>query len=301
MSTRNDDLSEHSFSSFNGYVIALVAIFLLLGAVYFGYGLAMQRPNASVTGFSVCAVLAAFLVFGLFTIQPNEGAVITLFGSYSGTERDSGLRWVVPFYSREMISLRSRNFNSERLKVNDKNGNPIEIGAAVTWRVQDTAKALFEVESYEQYVHIQAEAAIRHLASEYSYDTAGEHEHPGKPIVTLRGGSHVVAKALRDELTERFEKAGVYVEEAKLTHLAYAPEIAGAMLRRQQAEAVIDARSKIVLSAVSMVEMALKGLTERQIVELDNERKAALVSNLLVVLCAESSVQPIVNSSANKG
>jgi hypothetical protein len=292
------DLTEQPFTSWNGYVVVLIAVILLCIAAWFGYGIAMQRPQGSMVGLALTSVPAVFLFLGLFTIQPNEGAILTLFGDYRGTERESGLRWCAPFYTRKLISLRSRNLNSEKLKVNDKNGNPIEIGAAIVWRVHDSAKAVFEINDYEAYVHVQSEAAIRHLASSYNYDNGGD-DQSGKHSITLRGGADVVAKALRNELQERFEKAGVAVEEAKLTHLAYAPEIASAMLRRQQAEAVIDARSKIVHGAVTMVEMALKGLSEKNLVQLDNERKAAMVCNLLVVLCAESNVQPIVNTGTS--
>jgi regulator of protease activity HflC (stomatin/prohibitin superfamily) len=191
------------------------------------------------------------------------------------------------------ISLRAHNLNSERLKVNDKRGNPIEIAAAIVWRVRDTARARFDVEDYDNYVKVQAEAAVRHLASSYAYDE-GEDLGPGEP--TLRAGQERVAASLARELTERFDQAGIVVEDAKLTHLAYAPEIAQVMLRRQQAEAIISARQKIVQGAVSMVEMALKGLSERSIVDLDDERKAAMVSNLLVVLCSESDAQPVINA-----
>jgi regulator of protease activity HflC (stomatin/prohibitin superfamily) len=226
-------------------------------------------------------------------LQPKEAAILTFFGRYSGTDRSEGLRWANPFYMKRRISLRARNLNVATLKVNDQRGNPIEIGAVVVWRVQDTAKAVFEVDNYERYVQVQAEAALRHLASAYPYD---EGEASETPVTTLRGGLDEVSEALREELQARFERSGIDVLDAKLTHLAYAPEIAQVMLRRQQAEAIISARSKIVLGAVSMVEAALKGLSERGIVELDDERKAAMVSNLLVVLCSDKETQPIVNT-----
>jgi regulator of protease activity HflC (stomatin/prohibitin superfamily) len=213
-----------------------------------------------------------------------------LFGDYHGTVRDSGFFWANPFYSKPRISLRSRNMETQKLKVNDKRGNPIEIAAVVVWRVEDTAQALFDVEKYESYVHVQSESALRHLANSYSYDHGEEGE------ITLRSGMEEVSATLQNELQERLGKAGVVVEEARLTHLAYAPEIAGAMLRRQQAEAIIAARTKIVHGAVSMVQMALDELAEKQVVELDNERKASMVSNLLVVLCGESEVTPVVNT-----
>jgi regulator of protease activity HflC (stomatin/prohibitin superfamily) len=206
-----------------------------------------------------------------------------------------GLRGTNPFYSRRKISLRARNLNGERLKVNDKRGNPIEIAAVVVWHVEDTAKAAFDVDDYETFVKVQSEAAVRHLATAFAYDEADPHTAPGSEP-TLLGGADIVAKALVRELQARLDQAGVVVEEARLTHLAYAPEIAQMMLRRQQAEAIITARQRIVHGAVTMVEMALKGLSEREIVKLDDERKAAMVSNLLVVLCSESEAQPVINA-----
>jgi ribosomal protein L18 len=288
--------TENEFSSFNGYVMGAIGLTLLAAGIYTLTGLGAATPALLTVALMIAKfVIGVFLLAGLYTLQPNEGALITLFGNYRGTDRASGLRWCLPFYARRKISLRSRNLNSDKLKVNDKNGNPIEIGAAIVWRVRDTAAAVFEIDDYELYVRVQSEAAIRHLASAYNYDNGGD-ETTGATAITLRGGADIVAKALMRELQERFDKAGIDVEEAKLTHLAYAPEIASAMLRRQQAEAVIDARSKIVHGAVTMVEMALKGLSDKNLVTLDNERKAAMVSNLLVVLCAESNVQPIVNT-----
>jgi len=238
-------------------------------------------------------VLGVVVLAGLYMLQPNETAVLTLFGRYVGTDRSEGLRWAFPLYRKHRLSVRARNLNIPTLKVNDKRGNPVEIAAAVVWRVRDTAQAMFEVDSYERYVAVQAEAALRHLAAQYAYDE-GEDLAAGE--MTLRGGAAEVAAALRTELTERFEAAGVETVDAKLTHLAYAPEIAQVMLRRQQAQAIISARAQIVRGAVGMVEEALKGLAEREIVELDSERKAAMVSNLLVVLCSDRETQPIVNT-----
>jgi regulator of protease activity HflC (stomatin/prohibitin superfamily) len=262
----------------------------------------------------VLEVVSLISLNGLFTLQPNEARVLILFGKYKGTVRQSGFHFGNPFYSngptarfkvdekgavtvnvprrqhRNKISLRARNLNSDRLKVNDKRGNPVEIAAVIVWRVDDTAQAMFDVEDYEQYVRIQSESAIRHLASAYAYDHGEEHE------ITLRSGVDEVSLALRQELQARLAKAGVVVEEARLTHLAYAPEIAQAMLRRQQAEAIIAARQKIVQGAVSMVEMALKDLGEKRVVALDDERRAAMVSNLMVVLCGETEVHPVVNT-----
>ena len=243
----------------------------------------------------VVAITAVLVLLGLYTLQPNEAAIIQLFGAYRGTTRTPGLRATNPFYARKKLSLRARNLNGERLKVNDKRGNPIEIAAVVVWRVDDTAKAFFDVDSYENYVKLQAEAAVRHLASSFAYDDA-DRTMPDTAEPTLLASATTVTRALVTELEERFEKAGVIVEEARITHLAYAPEIAQVMLRRQQAEAIIAARTKIVHGAVSMVQMALNELSERHVVELDDERRAAMVSNLLTVLCAESEVQPVVNT-----
>jgi regulator of protease activity HflC (stomatin/prohibitin superfamily) len=230
---------------------------------------------------------------GYFTLQPNQARLLVLFGQYKGTVRQSGFHWANPFYSRLPkleISLRARTLTVEKLKVNDKQGNPIEIAAVVVWRVEDTAQAAFDVDDYVSYVHTQSETALRHLASAYSYDDGKENE------ITLRSNVDAVSQALREELQQRLSKAGVAVDEARLTNLSYAPEIAQAMLRRQQAEAVIAARQKIVHGAVSMVAMALQELAEKDVVQLDDERKAAMVSNLLVVLCGESEVHPVVNA-----
>jgi regulator of protease activity HflC (stomatin/prohibitin superfamily) len=226
-------------------------------------------------------------------LQPNETAVLTLFGRYMGTDRGEGLRWAFPLYRKRKLTVRARNLNMSTLKVNDKRGNPVEVAAAVVWRVRDTAQALFEVDDYERYVSVQAEAALRHLAAQYAYDE-GEDLAPGE--MTLRGGAAEVGHALSAELTARIEAAGVETLDAKLTHLAYAPEIAQVMLRRQQAQAIISARARIVHGAVSMVEDALNALAEREIVELDAERKASMVSNLLVVLCSDRDAQPIINA-----
>lgn len=265
-----------------------------LGLIGAGIFLVVRPAGLLWLGVGVASiVIGAFVLAGLYMLQPNEAAILLLFGEYVGTDRSEGLRWANPFYRKQKISLRAHNLASERLKVNDKRGNPIEIAAAIVWRVRNTAQAVFDVEDYDEYVRIQAEAAVRHLASSYAYDE-GEDLHEGE--ITLRAGQDRVAQSLIRELTERFDQAGIVVEDAKLTHLAYAPEIAQVMLRRQQAEAIIAARSKIVHGAVSMVEMALKGLSERDIVHLDDERRAAMVSNLLVVLCAESEAQPVINT-----
>ena len=284
---------EKVFSSANGYLAACAGIVFLIGAAYL-FKTGIETPDGLFLLGAVAVGLAGLLCLtGLFMLQPNESAILTLFGKYIGTDRSEGLRWAFPLYVKRRLSLRARNFNAPTLKVNDKRGNPVEISAAVVWRVRDTAQAVFEVDDFERYVSIQAEAALRHLASQYAYDE-GEDLPQGE--TTLRAGMDVVADALKTELQARFEAAGVEVLDAKLTHLAYAAEIAQVMLRRQQAEAIISARSKIVHGAVSMVETALKGLSERGIVELDDERKAAMVSNLLVVLCSDKETQPIINT-----
>ena len=247
---------------------------------------------------ALCVLATVAVGAGLYTLQPNEAAIMTLFGQYTGTDRSEGLRWANPFLVKRRISLRARNLNSPALKVNDKRGNPVEIGAVIIWRVEDTAKARFEVDDVDLYVKLQSEAALRHVASLYAYDEAdSEDAHE----VTLRGGLDAVAQALGDELSVRFASAGVLVSDARLTHLAYAPEIAQVMLRRQQAEAVISARHKIVQGAVAMVEAALTALSDRNVVTLDDERKAAMVSNLLVVLCGDNDAQPIINAGTLYG
>lgn len=239
---------------------------------------------------SVVAVVLFIAWFGLFTVAPNEGKVLQLFGRYVGTVRQPGLKYANPFYTKKSISLRIRNFESSKLKVNDHDGSPIEIAAVVVWRVVDTAEAAFEVDDYENYVHVQSEAALRNLATQYQYDA---HEE-GK--MSLRGNTQEIAERLQGEVEARLSKAGVNVIEARISHLAYAPEIASSMLRRQQAGAVIAARSLIVAGAVGMVEMALADLEKRNIINLDPERKAQMVSNLLVVLCSDHDAQPVINA-----
>jgi regulator of protease activity HflC (stomatin/prohibitin superfamily) len=290
---RSLETYEVAASTANGYLMFIVGLVMLGIAAWLFIKSVGERPP--IGWIVTLVVLGIFTLRGLYILQPNQAALLLLFGNYRGTDRNAGLRWAIPLYSRTLISLRVHNLNSDKIKVNDKRGNPIEIGAAIVWRVSDTARAKFDVEDYEAYVRVQSEAAIRHLASGYAYDE-GDDPVPGHTEITLRSGIDEVSQALARELQQRFEQAGVVVEDAKLTHLAYAPEIAGVMLRRQQAEAIIAARQKIVTGAVSMVEMALKGLSERKVVELDDERKASMVSNLLVVLCAENDVQPVVNA-----
>lgn len=314
----------------NGWVMLTLLIFALLGdiALFIHAASGAAGRNAPPNAFELLGAVLALPVIivmltGLFSLQPNEARVLVLFGAYKGTVRKSGFHWGNPFYTngprvnlivqmaeaqnkgtgatgqtpmqrrisaRNKISLRARTLNMERIKVNDKRGNPIEIAAVVVWRVQDTAQAAFDVDNYESYVQTQSETSLRHLASSYAYDHGEENE------ITLRSSVDAISQALCKELQERLNKAGVQVDEARLTHLAYAPEIAQAMLRRQQAEAVIDARQKIVHGAVSMVDMALKELAEKRVVSLDDERKAAMVSNLMVVLCGDSEVHPVVNA-----
>lgn len=237
-------------------------------------------------------LVSLFIIKGFIIINPNEAIVLVLFGNYSGTIKDSGFHWINPFYLRTLISLKARNLNGQSLKVNDKIGNPVEIAAVIVWQVEDTAKAIFEVDDYNKYVNIQSEAAVRHLAGICPYDNFEEENAD----ITLRGGAEKVNILLENELNERLAPAGIKVIEARISHLAYAQEIAGAMLRRQQATAVVAARRLIVEGAVGMVEMALAKLSEREIVHLDEERKAAMVSNLLVVLCGDKEVNPVVNT-----
>ncbi len=236
--------------------------------------------------------LLVFLMVGLFVVNPNEARVLQFFGRYVGTVRDPGLRWANPFYTKRRISVRVRNFETESSKVNDANGNPVEIAAVVVWRVVDTAEACFQVDDFVNFMRVQSEAAVRSMATQYPYDTTDE------DVVSLRGDTKAVTDQLESEIQGRLNQAGLEVLEARITHLAYAPEIASAMLQRQQAGAIVEAREKIVEGAVSMVQMALIDLSERGVVELDEERKASMVSNLLVVLCADKSTQPIVNTSS---
>lgn len=253
---------------------------------------ARSQDGAAAAAFGAVLALDLLAFAGLFTVAPNEGQVLQLFGAYRGTAKEEGLRWANPFLSKKRISLRVRNFESAKLKVNDTDGNPIEIAAIVVWKVIDSAEAVFEVDDYENYVRVQTESAVRNLATHYPYDSHVEGE------VSLRGSTDEVAKGLKTEIQERLAKAGVEVIEARISHLAYAPEIAAAMLRRQQAGAIIAARQRIVEGAVGMVDMALELLQKSGRVQLDEERKAAMVSNLLVVLCADREAQPVVNTGS---
>jgi regulator of protease activity HflC (stomatin/prohibitin superfamily) len=282
---------ERGARTMNGYVMLLM---LLLSVVAGVVALGMIADDAN-PGSGLLLMIAAILAFvfilkGFYLLQPNQAAAVLLFGAYKGTDRVNGLRWVLPWYSKTKISTRVQNVTSERLKVNDLRGNPIEIATNVVWRVTDTAQALFDVTDYVKFVYVQIESAVRTIAAKYPYDDF-EHQE-----TTLRGHAEVVSEELKVELQERVAVAGITIDECRLTHLAYAPEIAQSMLRRQQAEAVIAARQKIVIGAVSMVENALQLLSEKGVVELDDERRAAMVSNLMVVLCSERDTQPIVNT-----
>jgi len=287
--------SETPIGTANGFLALLVGLAMLGGGGLMLAQSLIGGPRWSMFALAIVVLIVAILVLaGLYTLQPNEAAILQLFGAYRGTSRQPGLRATNPFYTRRKLSLRARNLNGDRLKVNDKRGNPIEIAAVVVWHVDDTAKAAFDVDDYENFVKVQSEAAVRHLASSFAYDAEIAADDTREP--TLLESADIVAHALEQELQARLEQAGVVVEEARLMHLAYAPEIAQVMLRRQQAEAIIAARQKIVHGAVSMVEMALHELSAKQVVNLDDERKAAMVSNLMTVLCAESEVQPVINT-----
>ncbi|WP_259015366.1 SPFH domain-containing protein [Emticicia fluvialis] len=278
-------MKEKELYSQSGYLLLIGGLLLMIVPVFTFFTYA---PILAI----IVGLAGFILIIGLTVINPNEAAVTTFFGDYMGTMKQNGLRWVNPLFRRKKISLRARNLNGQKLKVNDKMGNPIEIAAVVVWRVSDTAKAVFEVDDYLKFVDIQSEAAVRHLASSYAYDNIEDES----ANITLRDGSGKINEMLEKELNERIAQAGVEVMEARISHLSYAPEIAGAMLQRQQATAVVAARKQIVEGAVGMVEMALARLSEKEIVHLDEERKAAMVSNLLVVLCGEKSVSPVVNT-----
>jgi len=283
-------IQEKHVATVNGYAMAL--LFIIIGLLSLG-GLAASAIQTSAGGSIVSIVLgglALIAISGFTVVNPNEAAVVQLFGSYLGSIKRTGFLWTIPLTSRKKVSLRIHNFESNKLKVNDHDGNPIEIAAVVVWQVRDSAEAMFEVEDYQNFIHVQSEAALRNLATSYPYDAHNEEK------ISLRGNTVEVANELKREIHERLSKAGIEVIEARISHLAYAPEIASAMLRRQQANAIIAARQRIVEGAVSMVEMALAKLEEGNIVKLDEERKAAMVSNLLVVLTSDRDAQPVVNT-----
>lgn len=288
--------SERPANTFNGYVMLLVLLVFTVVAAALILGNApdggTKGEKLMFVGLLVSSILGfTILISGFFMIQPNQTAVITLFGAYNGTERTEGLRWVWPWMMRKKISARAHNVHSERVKINDLRGNPIEIACNVVWRVRDTAQAAFDVDDYKEFVEIQIEAGLRTVGARHPYDDMSDEDE-----TTLRGSADVVNRELCEELNERLQVAGIVVDEAGLTHLAYAPEIAGAMLRRQQADAVIAARQKVVIGAVGMVEDALKKLASDGVVDLDDERKAAMVSNLMVVLCGDREAHPVVNT-----
>ena len=286
---------ERSRGALSGYPMLIVQ-FALLGAAAWSLVNAINAHHPLPLLLFFPLLIAAFLTMaGFFVVNPNDARVLVLFGTYKGSVKKNGFFWANPFYSKRKITLRARNLNGERIKVNDAGGNPIEIAAVVVWQVADTFKACFEVDDYDHYVVVQSEAAVRHMAGAYPYDTFNEDDDQG---LTLRGGKDEVSEVLERELSERFSRAGIKVIEARISHLAYAPEIAEAMLRRQQATAIVAARSQIVEGAVSMVQMALERLSARHIVELDEERKATMVSNLLVVLCSESAASPVINAGS---
>jgi len=270
----------------SGWPVLIALLLLLVGPVF----LIIFAPAIIKIVCAVWILIDFFLLTGLFMINPNEGRVLQLFGKYVGTAKIEGLRWANPFYTKKRISLRIRNFETGKMKVNDVGGNPVEIAAIVVWKVVDTAEATFQVDSYEEFVKIQSESAVRNLATQYPYDSHDD------DTPSLRSHTATISKQLREEIQERLDQAGVDVLEARISHLAYAPEIAEAMLRRQQAGAIVAARQLIVEGAVGMVEMALEQLSNKNIIELDHERKAAMVSNLLVVLCGETATQPVINT-----
>jgi regulator of protease activity HflC (stomatin/prohibitin superfamily) len=285
-----DKITEKSANKLNGFVALFVVIGLFVLEVYL-LSVVIRTEDTTVLWFFIPLVFISFLSFGGFMIvQPNESKVLMLFGKYTGTIREAGFWWVNPFTVKKHVSLRIRNFNSEKLKVNDLHGNPIEIAAVIVWRVVDSARAIFDVQNYEQFVAIQSETAIRSMASEYPYDASDE------VTASLRGTPQEIAENLKKTLQSRLEVAGVDIMESRISHLAYAQEIAQAMLRRQQAQAVIAARTKIVEGAVGMVQMALKALSEQNIVNLDEDKKATMVNNLMVALVSETSTQPVINT-----
>ena len=276
----------------SGFIALLISLLLTIAAVYFFVTAVKEGPEDFIWYGVISLVVALFIAAGIIIVSPNHSKVLTFFGKYVGTVKANGLLFVNPLFKKQQISLRSENLESSKLKVNDKLGNPIEIGAVIVWKVSDTYKAAFEVEDYEHYVKIQSEAAVRHLANSCPYD----HMEDENANITLRDGGEQVNALLEMELNERLAAAGILVIEARISHLAYAQEIAGAMLQRQQATAIVAARSKIVEGAVGMVEMALEMLSRKGIVTLDEEKKAAMVSNLMVVLCGEKGAQPILNT-----
>ncbi len=283
---------EKVFKPISGYLILLLGFAGLCFSIYLFINSAMRESIPGICWGITIFILSAFFLAGLSVINPNYSCVCVFFGKYVGTIKANGLKWVNPLYRRHKVSLRSQNLNGQQLKVNDKMGNPIEIASVIVWQVKDTYKACFDVEDHQHYVKVQSEAAVRHLATSCPYDNMEDET----ALVTLRDGGDRVAAMLEQELNERLAPAGLIVKEARISHLAYAPEIAGAMLQRQQATAIVAARTKIVEGAVGMVELALEHLSKKQIVSLDEEKKAAMVSNLMVVLCGEKAATPVLNT-----
>ena len=282
---------ERGASTASGYVMLLILLLAIAVQIWGVFQLANDNAGPlEIASVIIAPLVLIFVACGFYMLQPNQAAAITLFGDYKGTDRTTGLRWVLPWMMRKKLSVRANNFISDKIKVNDLRGNPIEMAAQIVWRVVDTAQALFDVDDYKEFVRVQVEAAIRTIGARYPYD---DFEHLE---VTLRGHHDEVGAELRQELIARLSVAGITIDECGFTHLAYATEIAGAMLRRQQAQAVVAARKTLVEGAVGMVEMALELLSEKNVVELDDERRAAMVSNLMVVLCGERDTQPVVNT-----
>jgi hypothetical protein len=281
---------EIGLQSFGGWPVLWVLLLGGVGLTGVAFPTFLSERVVFIVAWALTVTTWATLMGGFYTLQPNQAAVLVLFGRYLGSDRTSGFRWANPFVTKIKVSLRARNLNMHMIKVNDHRGNPVEIAAVVVWRVEDTAQATFDVENFEQFVTVQSEAALRHLASAYPYDTTEEH------VLSLRGSMDEVSVALRQELQDRVAKAGVAIDDARLSHLAYAAEIAGAMLQRQQAEAIVAARTRIVDGAVGIVEMALEKLQSRDLVRLDDERKAAMVNNLLVVLCGDKTAHPVIHA-----
>jgi len=282
-------IRERDYAALPGLPMALLLL-AVMGLLIYALVTGERASVFRIVSLAFALLLDIFLLAGLFVVNPNEGRVLQFFGDYVGTAKKAGLRWANPLFTKRRISLRVRNFESGRLKVNDQEGNPIEIASVVVWRVVDTAEAVFQVDDYQNFVKVQTESALRNMATSYKYDAHEEDQ------MSLRGNTNEVAEHLKKEIQDRLAQAGVEVMEARISHLAYAPEIAQAMLQRQQAGAIIAARQRIVEGAVGMVQMALDMLSQREILELDNERRAAMVSNLLVVLCGDKATQPVVNT-----
>jgi regulator of protease activity HflC (stomatin/prohibitin superfamily) len=293
ISEEKNMIQEISRKCASGYLaLAVIPALVIADGWYFYQSVQAESPARVISAVLIFAILLVCLK-GFFMVHPNQAKVLQLFGRYVGSVREPGLRWANPFYSKEAVSLRVRNFESEVLKVNDSSGNPIKIAAVVVWKVVDSAEAIFEVDDYQSYVHIQSEAALRNLATSYPYEI-----HSGEDEIALRSSPQEIAGKLQEEVQERLGKAGMEVIEARISHLAYSEEIASAMLKRQQAQAIVAARRQIVDGAVGMVKMALDELRDQEIIELDDERKAAMISNLLVVLCGEENAQPVLNTGS---